>query len=80
MTGSKRPQTDPDCAIPDHELMRKRLVCTRLSKGFDRQKALAGEVLNTEWLLVTSPAEFLYGNENTEAIDVIEFIQQHAKA
>lgn len=73
-------KADPDCAIPDHELMKQQLASAGLSKRFDHHEALAREVLNAEWSLVASLAEFLYENENTEAIDVIEFIQQHEKA
>lgn len=70
-------KANPNCAIPDHDLMKQQLVNAGLSARFDHYETSARQLLETKWALVTSLADLLYKNVVTDPVDVIEFIEQH---
>ena len=72
-------KANPNCAIPDHDLMKQHLVHAGLSARLDSHEASARQLLEANWALVTSLADLLYKNVLTDPIDVIEFIEQHAQ-
>lgn len=70
-------KANPNCAVPDHDLMKQQLVNAGLSARFDRHESSVRQMLESEWALVSSLADFLYQNVATDPTDVIEFIEQH---
>jgi hypothetical protein len=72
-------KANPNCAIPDHNLMKQHLINAGLSTHFDRHEASARQLLDATWALVTSLANLLYEKVLIAPIDVIEFIEQRAQ-
>jgi hypothetical protein len=67
---------NPQCAEPDHALMKQQLVFAGLHASIDQYEEAARRLLEAEWPLVTELAEFLFANVRTEAPDIVEFIDQ----
>jgi hypothetical protein len=69
---------DPQCAQPDHALLKEQLVGAGLSENFDRYEATALALLEQEWSLLASLAGYLHKNIATASIDVREFIDERS--
>ena len=59
---------NPECALPDHELMQQQLSGAGLSKKFDQHEGAAKQVLETEWKLVSSLAAYRGGPRNSDSV------------
>jgi hypothetical protein len=68
---------NPECAIPDHDLMRQQLARAGLSKKFDQHEKTARELLESNWALVDALAEFLLARVNVQPEEVLKFIEGH---
>lgn len=68
---------NPGCALPDHELMRQQLAEAGLSKKFDKHESTAAQLLEAEWALVRSLADYLHANTSAMPEDVTAFIESH---
>lgn len=71
-------KANPNCAIPDYDLMKQHLVNAGLSARFDRHETSARQLLEAEWALLSCVADFLYSNVVSEPVDVIELIELYA--
>lgn len=70
-------KANPTCAKPDHDLVRQQLASANLSTHVDSHETVARHLLESEWSLLTSLANFLYDNVASDPTDVIGFIEQH---
>jgi hypothetical protein len=66
---------NPECATPDHELLRQQLACAGLSKKFDVHEEAAARLLKAEWSLVVALANHLYSTTLVMPDDVVAFIE-----
>tara|TARA_R110000824_G_scaffold24090_1_gene85323 strand:- start:22553 stop:23056 length:504 start_codon:yes stop_codon:yes gene_type:complete len=64
---------NPDCAIPDHELLRQQLETAGLSKKFDLLESETCAVLKENWAVVEELADFLFANvtANKDQVEAI---------
>jgi ATP-dependent Zn protease len=69
---------NPSSALHDHRFMRQSLAIAGLSKHFDRHEDAAKQILESQWDLVCSLAEYLFENESIRSADVMAFIEQHS--
>lgn len=68
---------NPECALPDHELLQQQLVQAGLSKKFNRHESTAAQFLEAEWALVHALADYLHANTSVMPADVTAFIESH---
>jgi ATP-dependent Zn protease len=66
---------NPQCAEPDHELMKQQLEGAGLSKKFDRHEEAARKLLEDNWDLVNELAEHLFENQSVDAVYLRDFIE-----
>jgi hypothetical protein len=69
----------PECAVPDHELLRQQLAGAGLSQKFDRHEQAARQQLEAEWPLVLALANHLLEKTYVGAADVTAFIEEFQK-
>lgn len=68
---------NPDCAVPDHNLLRQQLENAGLSKKFDLLESETCTVLKENWAIVEKLADFLFTNVTTNKDQVEAIIDPH---
>ena len=70
-------KADPACAKPDHDLIRSQLSNANLSVCIAQYESTAIKLLDSDWSLVTSLANYLYDNPISSPNGIIAFIERH---
>jgi ATP-dependent Zn protease len=64
----------PECAVPDHQLLKQNLNAAGLSKKFDRFEAESRRVLESNWNTVEKLARYLMEKEHATVDEIREII------